>query len=337
MLLNNPLVSVVIPAFNSEQYLDECLNSILAQSYENIEILLVDDGSTDDTGKLVQKKFPMVRYFYKANGGLASARNFGHDRAKGEYIAWIDADDVAYPTRIASQVEVLQSAPEVILVNTEFDAFDVSGRLYRKYSREYFRFNVDAKKFYDREVFSGISDEGIRVYAGNLYHKLLFGNLIHPPTIMFRSDVLKKVLPLKADLPTSEDWVFIAGVARSGDIAFIDQSLIKYRVSDDQMSSIKNNGKFIAENSLKASLYLVSQDPEYFLQHKKRSNRMIVERYLNVADLSIEVNRIHAINNWLKSLRCLVFTQRHLKLALKIFTPEWILVVYRGVKARARR
>jgi len=59
------------------------------------------------------------------------------------------------------------------------------------------------KKFYDREIFPGTSDEDIRVYAGNLYHKLLFGNLIHPPTIIFRSEVLKKVLSLKADSPTS--------------------------------------------------------------------------------------------------------------------------------------
>lgn len=94
--MNNPLVSIVVPIYNVEQYLDECFESIRSQSYENIEIILVDDGATDSSGKIADKlakSSKVTQVIHKKNGGLSDARNAGMKKAKGEFITFVDSDD----------------------------------------------------------------------------------------------------------------------------------------------------------------------------------------------------------------------------------------------------
>ena len=96
----NPLISVIVPVYNVEAWLPRCVDSILSQTYENLEILLVDDGSTDDSGLICEeyaKKDTRIRVIHKENGGLSSARNSGLDAASGEYIGFVDSDDWIEP------------------------------------------------------------------------------------------------------------------------------------------------------------------------------------------------------------------------------------------------
>lgn len=93
---NNALVSIIIPVYNSEQYLDKCIESVKSQTYKNIEILLIDDGSKDNSGKMCDdyaKEDTRVRVFHKKNGGQGSARNLGMEKANGEYLSFVDSDD----------------------------------------------------------------------------------------------------------------------------------------------------------------------------------------------------------------------------------------------------
>ena len=106
--MKNPLVSVVVPVYNVERYLKQCLESIVKQTYKNLEIILVDDGSTDQSGKLCDKwrrKDERVKVYHKENGGLSDARNYGIERASGEYIMFVDSDD----TLELNAVELLQN------------------------------------------------------------------------------------------------------------------------------------------------------------------------------------------------------------------------------------
>ena len=97
-----PKVSVIVPVYNVEKYLEKCLESLIMQTLSDIEIITVDDGSTDDSKKIIKKfteKYPeKLKYYYKENGGLSSARNFGIPHAHGEYIAFLDSDDYIEPT-----------------------------------------------------------------------------------------------------------------------------------------------------------------------------------------------------------------------------------------------
>lgn len=95
-----PKISIIVPVYNAEQYLHHCIDSILVQTYTNFELLLIDDGSTDSSGSICDeyaKKDSRVRVFHKTNGGVSSARNFALDKAEGEYIGWVDADDWIEP------------------------------------------------------------------------------------------------------------------------------------------------------------------------------------------------------------------------------------------------
>ena len=94
------LISVIIPVYNIKEYLERCVDSVLAQTWGRLEILLVDDGSTDGTEKLVdelRKKDSRIRVFHKPNGGSSSARNLGISEAKGKYLGFVDSDDFIEP------------------------------------------------------------------------------------------------------------------------------------------------------------------------------------------------------------------------------------------------
>ena len=135
--MNNygPLVSVVVPAYNAAATIERTLSSVVRQTYTNIEVLVVDDGSNDDSCSIVNRFVegdPRVRLIRKANGGVASARNMGVEAAKGEFVALIDADDLWHPTRVARHVGALLCAPsDVGLVYSPFRLINREDRVFR--------------------------------------------------------------------------------------------------------------------------------------------------------------------------------------------------------------
>ncbi len=114
---NLPRISVIIPVYNVEKYLEECVNSVLAQTYKNIEIILVDDGSTDSSGAMCDsfaEQHNHIKSFHKSNGGQSTARNMGLDVARGKYIYFLDSDDI-----------IVSTALEQLCIIAETDSSDV--------------------------------------------------------------------------------------------------------------------------------------------------------------------------------------------------------------------
>lgn len=104
----NPLISVIVPVYNVEKFLNQCVDSILAQTYKNFELILVDDGSKDKSGDICDdyaKNDTRIRVFHKENGGVSSARNYGLDNAQGEYVCFVDSDDWVDETYIEDMVK----------------------------------------------------------------------------------------------------------------------------------------------------------------------------------------------------------------------------------------
>lgn len=114
--MSNPLVSVIIPVYNGEEFLAEAVSSIRAQNYQPLEIILVDDGSTDGTAKVVQELGDDIRYLYQCNAGPAAARNRGFDLAHGEFIAFLDADDVWPADRLQHHLALFGQSPDTTVV-----------------------------------------------------------------------------------------------------------------------------------------------------------------------------------------------------------------------------
>jgi len=124
--LFNPLVSIVIPVYNGSNYLREAIDSALAQTYKNIEIIVVNDGSTDNTEEIVKSYGKKLRYFKKENGGVSTALNLGIKESKGEYISWLSHDDLYYPNKIEKQINKLSDIKSenrnITIIFSHFDA-----------------------------------------------------------------------------------------------------------------------------------------------------------------------------------------------------------------------
>ena len=117
--MNRPLVSVVIPVYNTEKYLNACIGSVLAQSYSKIEVLLVDDGSTDTSGTICEtykNKDVRVKIFHLENSGVSQARNFGISQSKGQYLCFVDSDDTVLPGTFAACMHLVSEHPEIEVV-----------------------------------------------------------------------------------------------------------------------------------------------------------------------------------------------------------------------------
>jgi glycosyltransferase involved in cell wall biosynthesis len=124
-----PLVSVIIPVYERLTYLNAAIESVLAQTYRPYEIIVVDDGSTVDVRKHLEPYSDIITCLRKTNEGMASARNFGTRWAKGEFVAFLDDDDIFLPEKLVSQVDILRDKPEVALVYSDEYLLDEAGRM----------------------------------------------------------------------------------------------------------------------------------------------------------------------------------------------------------------
>jgi len=151
----NSLVSVLIPCYNCEEYVEEAVMSIIKQTYPNLEILVIDDGSTDNTGnilKILAKEDPRIIYIKnEENLKLIATLNKGLNLCKGKYIARMDADDISLPTRIEKQVNFLEAHPEIGIVGTYTKNFGVNNKTWEmdtedKYIRTHLFYNTCTDK-----------------------------------------------------------------------------------------------------------------------------------------------------------------------------------------------
>lgn len=124
----NPLVSVIIPAYNGDRFIAETVDTVLRQTYENVEILIVDDGSIDRTRQVLEPYSDRIRYIYQQNQGVAAARNRGLELTHGEFVVFLDQDDICSPDKLALQIACFQEHPEVGMVHSGWRRVDAEGK-----------------------------------------------------------------------------------------------------------------------------------------------------------------------------------------------------------------
>lgn len=212
-----PKVSVIIPTYNSAKYLPYALLSVLRQSLQDYEILLIDDGSTDNTQEIVghfNDNYPdKIRYVFQANQGLAGARNTGLKHAVGEFLALLDADDIWLHDRLRIQVEFLEKNSEYSFAFADVVAMDMEGRLGKTMMRLK------------------------RPASGNIFFELLSQNFISVPTMLMRRCCISTVGGYATDLKLCEDHHFNLRLAHYFKGKYIDMPLACYRIRRDSLSS----------------------------------------------------------------------------------------------------
>jgi len=202
-----PRVSVIMPVFNGSATIGEALESLEAQTYRDFEVVVVDDGSTDDTAEICRGR-PGLRLIDQGNRGTAAARNVGIRAARGELIAFLDQDDLWSPGRLAAQVPILEDEADVGLVFSNFEAFgDLSEH--------------KGKRFDDAKVAERISE-------GRAFASLFRKNLIHPATVLVRRACLDEV-GLFDESIYFEDYDLWLRIARRFPIRYVPAPLASVR------------------------------------------------------------------------------------------------------------
>lgn len=266
-------VSIIIPTYNRANEVVRAIKSAQAQTYSNLEILVVDDFSSDDTAQQVTRlsqEDSRVKYIASdQNYGVAKARNIGLKAATGEYIAFLDSDDLWKPFKLALQVEILNRLDHVGLVWTEMDAINPNNKYYHanylnKMYENYSRFSRDQLFKHEKSLAEmGIESrfEEHKVYWSNIYPQMIFGNLIHTSTVLFRHQVLKVVVGFDESLRyTGEDFDFYLRITRDTSVAFLDVSAIYYTIGNLDQLTHPSMTALLAENYIKTILPKLS-DP----------------------------------------------------------------------------
>jgi tetratricopeptide (TPR) repeat protein len=206
------LVSVIIPNYNHERYVSDAIQSVLQQTYRNVEIIVVDDGSTDGSRAVIAGFGDQVRYIWQENRGLSAARNTGIAVAAGAYIGLLDADDRVEPDYLQHLVAILAANPDTAAVYCGYRFVDQVNRPLPQI--EVRPLPVDA-----------------------VYNALLYGNFLVPEAMLVRRSCYTRVGPFDETLRACEDWDMWLRIAQNHPVLATDKILTRHRVLPESMSS----------------------------------------------------------------------------------------------------
>jgi len=324
-----PSVSFVIPAYNAAATIRAAVESALAQTYPPLETIVVDDGSTDGTAERVAAFGHSVRVVRSAHEGLGQARWLGHESASGDLVAWLDADDVAWPDRIMAQVAAFQALPEVVLVSSDFRSVHRGEVEPDRRLREYYSSARPLEEIYPgRADLPGRMDE---VWWGDIQSELIYGNLVHPPTVTVRRETFLKFAPFPRRLSVAEDWLTILGLARGGPFAFLDRPLIDYHRSGAQMSAADKAAQH-ARDILAATEAVASDYPELVSRDRVRWRHCLASRNCLMAMAIADGPRRKALSHLLASVRLGGVERDHLRVLRRVMAPRWLVNAFRRAR-----
>lgn len=236
-----PKVSVLIPSYNYARYLRIAVNSVLSQSYSDLEVIVTDDCSTDESRQILEEcrraDSRVVCVLHDVNRGLAGARNSGLAASSGEFIALCDADDVWLPNKLKTQLECFEREPNIGLVHS--DSFIINGNG-----------NPTGQRF--SAMFHGKSQKT----AGSLFEVMCLRNFLCVPTVIMRREALENVGGFPFGLRSLEDWVCWTKIARTCPFGYVDYPLAQYRIHG---SSLSNNQQNMARSRVSALKLLLAE------------------------------------------------------------------------------
>ncbi|MDD5593811.1 MAG: glycosyltransferase, partial [Candidatus Margulisbacteria bacterium] len=188
-----PEVSVIIPAYNYAAYTVEAVESVLAQTYKDYELIVVDDGSTDGTGEALRRFGDRIRYFYKTNGGACSARNFGIQRAQGRYIALLDCDDLFLPAKLETSLKAFTDK-RTGLVYTGVYLIDAAGKV--------------------------TGENRTPGHSGRVLEQLVLSNFINNPSVVIDRECFDRVGLFDEKMFFAADWDMWLRIAEKYEIKY---------------------------------------------------------------------------------------------------------------------
>ncbi len=225
-----PKISVLIPTYNCAATIGAALDSIFNQGYRDFEIIVIDDGSTDDTKAVLQPYGDRIRYFYQKNAGAEHARLLGLQNASGEYIAILDADDVWLPEKLGLQVQILENYPDVDFLFTDFQDFNE-----KEFSPQSC---FDANRVFRKIPVRPLSAQHsyCKIFTRDIMYDYLQGNFILPSTLLMRKTTCVSLGIFTDGVAIRELYEFCLRTLPRLKVAFIDKVLVHRRFRGNNLT-----------------------------------------------------------------------------------------------------
>lgn len=287
-------VSVIIPTYNRSSYLEEAIISVINQTYENLEIIVVDDGSKEKYAEVICNNYKECNYYYKENGGLSSARNFGIKKSKGEYIAFLDDDDVWKENKLEVQCKILDKYSSIDCVHSSAIVINEKGE--------------------STGEIIGASETKAYKRSGYVFWNALGVWVVKSPTPLIRKKVFTKDLLFDETIKVGEDIDFYQRMFFRHKVYYISESLAYYReYNNNDRLSLKIKKYIGVEKKLLNNLKKMGVNNLFILYKIKVRLAISAKRRINL------INKNAFKMNLLDKIKILIQPNKVLNKYSKIF------------------
>ncbi len=289
-------VSVVIPTYNRAKLLVETLKTVIKQTFKDKEIIVVDDGSTDDTEHRIAPYLKDIQYIKQSNKGVNAARNLALEIAKGEYIALLDSDDLWMEFKLDLEVAVLNAHPNIGFVYSDFAILKPTGSIINNGIRKWYTYENDWEKLFNHshklpksftDKFSNYNYDEHRVYLGDIYHSSLFHPAVLPSASLYRSSMTKGKLVFNEEDSTCGDWEFFARLSKLHGAGYIDLETAYNRSHEDAVRLTRIDRKIILTRRVKLIERIWQADPEFSQEYSAELNNEQYKLYCDLIKLQL--------------------------------------------------
>jgi glycosyl transferase family 2 len=322
----HPLVSAIVTFYNQAEYVDDALDSLLGQTYPTVEVIAVDDGSTDATAARCAAYRDRIVYVRQDNAGASAARNRGLEQARGSLVAHMDGDDLWEPDKLAEQVDAAARFPEAALIAVDGIEFTDNG------IRPYPLIGPVAAP-----LFEGVDEP---VVVATVYDLLLTGNFLATPSqVMYRADVVRALGGWDPNFVTSADYELYLRIAMRHPFAFVRQKLARWRYSPGGLSGQGYARGFTWE--LERQKILRAHEPIAPADRRPAIRRLRKEGTAGAARAAYHVAHKYGHRRWASGyLFALMATAGHYSAALLylalVWCPTSLMRLVSGLRGRGR-
>jgi glycosyltransferase involved in cell wall biosynthesis len=341
--MNDPLVSVVIPTYNCGECVEEAIDSVLSQTYRNQEIIVVNDGSTDDTASKLEKYKDRIRLVTQANRGLSGARNTGLELSTGEYVAFLDADDRWLSGKLEQQIACFRELDEIEMVFSNFSAIDPDGNTV---AEDYLEgacgvlrkdYGLSLSDIFPRSrILAEPPVAGLRVYPGSVFTALCKGNFILPSTTIYRRKSLENIgLLYNESYRCAEEQDFHLRFAIHYSVAYLDVVTTEYRIGRKGKLTSNANTPQLILNTIETAHDVFRRNENLMSGHKNLYRTVVGKHHARLAYYYLSVlDRKNARKHAVESLKYAPFMPKPIAISLLSFLPVFVLNLMGRLKSR---
>lgn len=288
-----PKVSVNICCYNSEKFIKETIESVEAQTFNDYEVIIIDDGSKDRTGEIVKSiKDPRMKYYYQDNKGLSVSRNRAIELSNGEFIAFLDHDDLWEKDKLEKQIALFKSKPDLGLVYSDCYVYNMKNKKKIKYS--------DLVKF----------------HRGKVIDELFYEDFMPLLMIMIKKEIIKEIGGFNENLQIAEDYDFLVRLAEKYEVDYVPEPLGTYLMHE--------------ANSMRKKIRLFEEEIEVLSKYRdkfknikdKLFTKQLLKKHQEIVFMHIYENRSNEARNILNKMTG--FSSTNLLLRAFTYIPNWI-------------